>query len=340
MPTGSQTSPQEVLSEPDWHQSLAMAVRDPDVLIEALGLPENLRQPARRAAELFGLMVPRSFLARMRPGDPADPLLRQVLPLEAELDERPGFTSDAVGDEAARRAPGLLHKYAGRALLIAAGSCAVHCRYCFRRHYPYGEEPRRLADWEPALQTIARDPSLQEIILSGGDPLMLTDRRLEELIGRVAEIPHLRRLRIHSRLPIVLPDRVTDRLLGLLKSQAGLTPIMVVHANHPAEVAGECADALSRLVRSGITTLNQAVLLRGVNNSVEALAELSQRLVNLGVLPYYLHQLDRVQGTAHFEVGDAVAVELVRQLQTRLPGYAVPQLVREVRGEASKLPIV
>jgi EF-P beta-lysylation protein EpmB len=339
MPTGSQTSPQEVVAEPDWHQSLARAVRDPDVLIDALGLPEDLRPPARRGAELFGLMVPRSLLARMRPGDPADPLLRQVLPLAAEFDQPPGFSIDAVGDEAARRAPGLLHKYAGRALLIATGSCAVHCRYCFRRHYPYGEEPRRLVDWEPALKVIAGDPSLQEIILSGGDPLMLTDRRLEELIGRLAQIPHLRRLRVHSRLPIVLPDRVTDELIELLTSQPTLTPIMVVHANHPAEVVADCADALSRLVRSGITTLNQAVLLRGVNDHVETLTELSQRLVNLGVMPYYLHQLDRVQGTAHFEVGDVAAADLVRQLRIRLPGYAVPRLVREVPGGLSKLPL-
>jgi EF-P beta-lysylation protein EpmB len=340
MPTGPQTSPQRIIAEPDWHQSLASAIRDPDILIDLLGLPENLRAPARRAARLFDLMVPHSFLARMRSGDAADPLLRQVLPLEAEFRDVWGFSTDAVGDDAARRAPGLLHKYAGRALLIATGSCAVHCRYCFRRHYPYGQEPRRLADWEPALQAIAEDHSLQEIILSGGDPLMLTDRRLGELIGRLGQIPHLRRLRIHSRLPIVLPERVTDSLLGLLMSQRALTPIMVVHANHPAEVAGECAEGLSHLVRSGVTTLNQAVLLRGVNDSVEALTELSQRLVNLGVMPYYLHQLDRVQGSAHFEVDDAVATELVRQLRTRLPGYAVPQLVREVRGELSKLPLV
>jgi len=340
MPTASQTSPQQVVAQPDWPQPPARAIPTPDVRLEALELPENLQRPARRAAERFGLMVPRSFLARMRPGDPADPLLRQVLPLEVELDEQPGFTIDAVGDDAARRAPGLLHKYPGRALLIATGSCAVHCRYCFRRHYPYGEEPRRLADWEPALEMIAKDRSLQEIILSGGDPLMLTDRRLGELIGRLAPIPHLRRLRIHSRLPIVLPDRVTDELIDLLTSQPTLTPIMVVHANHPAEVTGDCADALSRLVKSGITTLNQAVLLRGVNDSVESLAELSQRLVNLGVLPYYLHQLDRVQGTAHFEVCDTVAVDLLRRLRSRLPGYAVPQLVREVRGKPSKLPII
>lgn len=340
MPTGPQTLPQQVAFEPDWHRSLAGAIRDPDALVEALQLPENLRQPARRAAGLFGLMVPRSYLARMRTGDPADPLLRQVLPLEAEFEEQPGYAVDAVGDDAARRAPGLLHKYAGRALLIATGSCAVHCRYCFRRHYPYGEEPRRLADWEPALATIAGDSSLREIILSGGDPLMLTDRRLTDLIGRLARIPHVRRLRIHSRLPIVLPDRVTVELIDLLTSQPGLTPIMVVHANHPAEVLGECADALLRLVRSGIATLNQTVLLRGVNDDLEALAGLSERLVDLGVMPYYLHQLDRVQGTAHFEVSDPAAASLIEQLRHRLPGYAVPRLVREVPGEASKLPLV
>jgi EF-P beta-lysylation protein EpmB len=272
----------------------------------------------------------------MAPGDPADPLLRQVLPLDAECDDVEGFTVDAVGDQAARRAPGLLHKYAGRALLIATGSCAVHCRYCFRRHYAYGEEPRRLDEWQAPLDVIAEDTSLSEVILSGGDPLMLTDARLDQLISRIAATRHIRRLRVHSRLPIVLPNRVTAGLIDLLRNHSSLTPIMVVHANHPAEVVGDCAEALKRLVTSGIPTLNQAVLLRGVNDDAETLITLSERLVNLGVMPYYLHQLDRVQGTAHFEVSDKRACELVAALRARLPGYAVPRLVREVAGADSK----
>lgn len=323
----------------DWHHSLANAVRDVDVLFEKLTLSESLREAAHRAATLFPLMVTESFLQRMTPGDPHDPLLRQVLPLGIEFDEVEGFTIDAVGDEAARRAPGLLHKYPGRALLIATGSCAVHCRYCFRRHYPYGEEPRRLDEWDAALKVIAEDESIAEVILSGGDPLMLTDTRLEQLIDRIAGVPHVRRLRVHSRLPIVLPDRVTGRLIELLKRDGSLTPIMVVHANHPAEVVDDCADALQRLVRSGITTLNQTVLLRGINDDANILTELSERLINLGVMPYYLHQLDRVQATAHFEVPDERAVALIGELRSRLPGYAVPRLVREIQGESSKLPV-
>jgi len=213
----------------------------------------------------------------------------------------------------------------------------VHCRYCFRREYPYGDEPRRLDDWLPALDEIATDNSLHEIILSGGDPLMLTDARLNVLIDRLAKVPHLRRLRIHSRLPIVLPERITDSLIALLRGTS-LAPIMVVHANHPREIADDCRDTLARLVRSGITTLNQAVLLRGVNDDVDVLAELCERLVNLGVLPYYLHQLDRVRGAAHFEVDESVGRALIRSLRERLPGYAVPRYVREVAREGYKIP--
>lgn len=340
MPAGPQISSNALESSLDWHRALTRAIRDPRTLVERLRLPAECIGPAIRAGQLFPVMVTESFLGRIRPGDPHDPLLRQVLPLDAEFDEVPGFSIDAVGDSLSRRAPGLLRKYHGRALLIATGSCAIHCRYCFRRHYPYGEEPRRMSDWDSALQTIAEDSTLREIILSGGDPLMLTDARLEELIARLAEIPHLRRLRIHSRLPIVLPNRITERLLDVLQSARSLMPIMVVHANHPAEVVDDCAEMLSNLVRAGIPTLNQAVLLRGVNDSVDALAQLSERLVDLGVMPYYLHQLDRVQGTAHFAVDDATAIELVDQLRRRLPGYAVPRLVREEPGAGSKTPLL
>jgi EF-P beta-lysylation protein EpmB len=322
-----------------WSRALAEAIRDPDELIDALLLPDELREPARRAAKLFPLLVPRGYVRRMRPGDPADPLLLQVLPLGVEAAAVPGFTPDAVGDSESRRAPGLLHKYAGRALLIATGACAVHCRYCFRRHYPYGDEPRRLEDWQPALDAIAADGSLAEIILSGGDPLMLSDARLAALANAIDGIPRIRRLRIHTRLPIVLPERITDRLLELLTGLR-LTPLVVVHANHPAEIAGDCATALRRFVRGGVTTLNQSVLLRGVNDSADVLAELSERLIDAGVLPYYLHQLDRVAGTAHFEVGEEQGRELIRELRRRLPGYAVPQYVREIAGAPSKVPLL
>lgn len=330
----SATCPSLPLS-PNWHHSLAQAIRDPDDLIDRLGLPGHLRDGARRSAELFPLMVPLSYLARMRPGDVNDPLLRQVLPFAEEEAIVPGFTIDAVGDADARKAPGLLQKYAGRALLMATGVCAVNCRYCFRRHYPYGDEPRRLDDWEPALTALAEEASLREVILSGGDPLMLTDRRLRELVARLEAIPHLRRLRVHTRLPIVLPERVTPELIDLLTG-GRLTPILVVHANHPQELQSDCGDALRQLVRSGLTVLNQAVLLRGINDHVEAQAALCERLIDLGVIPYYLHQLDRVRGTAHFEVPVEQGRAIVEELRRRLPGYAVPQFVRELPGEPHK----
>ena len=307
--------------------------------MDALGLPDELRQPAHDAAAAFPLMVTRSFLRRVEYGNPTDPLLRQVLPLGAELKPAAGFVTDAVDDSSARKAPGLLHKYDGRALFIATGTCAINCRYCFRRSYPYDQEPRRLNDWEPAFEYLSNDSSITEIILSGGDPLLLTDRRLSDLLDRLEAIPQLERLRIHSRLPIVLPNRITTTLLERLQ-ESRLTPVMVVHANHPAEIVDDCETALRRLVRSGITTLNQAVLLRGVNDSTDVLTELSRRLVNVGVLPYYLNQLDRVSGTAHFEVTDTVALEIIREMRKQLPGYAVPQLTREIPGEKSKMPVV
>lgn len=336
------------LARPAYFRSLAESIREPDELISLLGLPEKVREPARRAAKSFPLLVPRSFLARMRSGDPGDPLLRQVLPLGAEEEPAAGFVADAVGDLAARKVPGLIHKYRGRALLVAAGACAVHCRYCFRRHYPYGDDPRRLDDWEPALAAIAADLSITEVILSGGDPLMLTDARLVALVSRLDAIPHLRRLRIHTRLPIVLPDRVTPELIELLSSTRLATSV-VVHANHPNELVGDCAEALSTLghavtgsaMRTNrVMLLNQAVLLRGVNDDTDVLAELSERVFDLGVLPYYLHQLDRVAGAAHFEVPEAAGRELVEELRRRLPGYLVPKYVREVSGEAGKTPIL
>jgi len=240
-----------------------------------------------------------------------------------------------VGDTPSRRAPGLLHKYQGRALLVTTGACAVHCRYCFRRHYPYGDEPRRLTDWDPAFAALAADESLAEVILSGGDPLMLSDARLAEFCRRIGDIPHVARLRLHTRLPIVLPERVTTQLLDVLHN-AGPRPIVVVHANHPREIVGDCAEALRRLVRSGATVFNQAVLLRGVNDNIEAQTGLCRALVDLGVMPYYLHQLDRVAGAAHFEVSEETGIALVEEMRRRLPGYAVPRYVRETAGGEHK----
>ncbi|MFM7055777.1 MAG: EF-P beta-lysylation protein EpmB [Planctomycetota bacterium] len=321
-----------------WQHELAHAIRSADELLRRLNLPTHSTVSHAAAAD-FPVLVPESFLRRMQPGNPRDPLLLQVLAQTAELESPPGFAADPVGDAAARRSPGLLHKYHGRALLITTSACAVHCRYCFRRAYPYADEPRRPEDWNPALQLIAHDSSIREIILSGGDPLSLSDRRLGELLERLDAIPHLDRIRIHSRWPIVIPSRVTSGLLSALQRRR-CQLIFVVHANHPQEIAADCADALRSLVRAGLPVLNQAVLLRGINDSPEILESLCLGLVNLGVLPYYLHQLDRVAGAAHFEVPETIGVQLEAELRKRLPGYAVPKYVRETAGAESKLPVV
>jgi EF-P beta-lysylation protein EpmB len=335
-PTLQPARPPAAAIAQDWRQAWRDAVRDPGELLRLLGLESlagNLSEESR-----FPLRVPRGFLARMRHGDPNDPLLRQVLPLDDEDRIVPGFELDAVGDGEARRGGGVIHKYQGRALLIATGSCAVHCRYCFRRHYPYARDTAAAAGWQEAVAIIAADPSLQEVILSGGDPLSLADHKLAELTDALRPIPHIRRLRIHTRLPVVLPERVDAGLLAWLD---GLPwPVAVVlHANHANEFDAGVDAALAALRATGATLLNQAVLLRGVNDSADALAGLCERGFQAGVLPYYLHQLDRVAGAAHFEVDDARALELHVQLAARLPGYLVPRLVREVAGAPGKTPL-
>ena len=321
-----------------WQQAWREAVRDPRELLAMLGLGEASMAISDAAAAQFPLRVPRGFVARMRHGDPADPLLRQVLPLDDEMQPVPGFSADAGGDSAARAGRGLIRKYRGRALLVATGSCAVNCRYCFRRHFPYAEETAAAAGWREAVAAIAADPGIDEVILSGGDPLSLATSKLSELTDALAAVPQLRRLRIHSRLPVVLPERVDDELLAWL----GALPwpvTVVVHANHANEFDGDVDAAMGRLRAAGATVLNQAVLLRGVNDSEDALAALCERGFQAGVLPYYLHQLDRVAGAAHFEVPDARALELHAALRHRLSGYLVPRLVREVAGDASKRPL-
>ena len=319
-----------------WRRALAEAIRDPLDLVERLRLPADLAGKARRAARTFALLVPESFLARMQPGDPADPLLRQVLPLEAEDTPADGYVADPLREASVTEAPGLLRKYDGRALLVATGACAIHCRYCFRRHFPYEGVPKGLAAWEPALQAIAEDQSIEEVILSGGDPLVLPDHALRSLIERLDVVRHIRTIRVHTRLPVVLPERVTGELLRTLRATRS-TIVVVLHANHAAELSGDCAAAIERLAAERMIVLNQAVLLRGVNDSQEALADLSRRLVELRVLPYYLHQLDPVAGAAHFHVPESRGRELIEELRATLPGYAVPRHVREEPGAASKI---
>ncbi|WIH03710.1 EF-P beta-lysylation protein EpmB [Xanthomonas translucens pv. graminis] len=335
-PRPMQPSPSPaVLAPPRWQQLWRDAVRDPRELLALLGLDPQALGVSEQAATQFALRVPRGFVARMRHGDAHDPLLRQVLPIDAELRRMPGFALDAVGDAAAKKADGVIQKYRGRALLVATGSCAVHCRYCFRRHFPYAEETAARDGWREAVAAIAADPDIDEVILSGGDPLSLATSKLVELTEALAAIPHLKRLRIHSRLPVVLPERVDAPLLAWLRALPW--PVaFVIHANHANEFDASVDAALAQLRDSGAQLLNQAVLLRGVNDSVAALAALSERSFAAGVLPYYLHQLDRVEGVAHFEVDDATARALHQALAARLSGYLVPKLVREIAGDTGK----
>lgn len=318
-----------------WQALWREALRDPVELLEGLGLSDLAARVSDTAQAQFPLRVPRGYVARMRHGDPADPLLRQVLPLDDEDRLAPGFSLDAVGDGAAKGGTGVIHKYDGRALLIATGSCAIHCRYCFRRHFPYADETAAAGGWSSALDYLRADPSVHEVILSGGDPLSLTTAKLAELTDALRAMPQVTRLRIHTRLPIVLPERIDGEFLDWI----GTLPwpvVMVVHANHANEIDADVRGACRALRDRGVHLLNQAVLMRGVNDSADTLVELSEALFAAGVLPYYLHLLDRVQGTAHFEVPQFEALGLRDAIHARLPGYLVPRLVREIAGEPGK----
>ncbi len=329
---------QPLAMTPAWQSQLARAVRDPRELCRRLRLDPAWLPGAETGHRLFEVRVPEAFLARMRPGDPADPLLRQVLPLDAEAAPTPGYVSDPLAEAEHTPQRGLIHKYAGRVLLIASPACAVNCRYCFRRHFPYAENSPSRAQWEQTLDHLRDDTSIREAILSGGDPLAASDRQLAWLVERLDAIPHLKRLRIHTRLPVVIPDRVDAGLLDWLTATR-LQTVVVLHSNHANEIDDAVIAACRRLTQAGATLLNQSVLLRGVNDSVEALAALSERLFEARVLPYYLHMLDPVAGAAHFDVPEFEARELVAGLRESLPGFLVPKLVREIPGEASKTPL-
>ncbi|MDT8405966.1 MAG: EF-P beta-lysylation protein EpmB [Methylococcales bacterium] len=322
-----------------WQRQLAESFTDLAELCRFLQLDSKRLPLSSDACQLFPLRVTRHFAGNMTPGDANDPLLRQVLALSDELEYVQGFTTDPVGDHSAHSAPGILHKYHGRALLVTTGACAIHCRYCFRRNFSYQDHQLTGRNSEQALAYIAEHCDLEEIILSGGDPLMLSDARLTSLIERLTDIPHLKRLRLHSRLPVVLPDRINPALLTAL-TESRLNCVMVIHANHAQELCPNVADACLRLREHGVSMLNQSVLLHGVNDTVESLRDLSERLFTIGVLPYYLHLLDRAQGTAHFEVSEAVAIRLHETIRAKLPGYLVPRLVRETAGAPAKQPIV
>ena len=321
-----------------WRQQLDEAITRPDELLRQLELEPSQIADMAGAHRLFRLKAPASYVGRMKKGDPSDPLLLQILPQARELDPQPaGYSTDPVGDLPASPLPGLIHKYHGRVLLIASPACAVHCRYCFRRQFPYEDALTSRDHWPAAVDYIAANDSIHEVILSGGDPLMLADRQLAQIAGELADIPHLHSLRIHTRLPVVIPARIDDALLGWLR-KTPLQTIFVIHCNHPAEIDHELAAALKRLSEAGVRLFNQSVLLRGINDTAPILTQLSRRLFDCQVQPYYLHLLDKVEGAAHFDVDLARATAIHDALTARLPGYLAPQLVQDLPGQPAKRP--
>ncbi|MDC5804692.1 EF-P beta-lysylation protein EpmB [Vibrio europaeus] len=323
--------------EQNWLKQLANGISDPAKLLEQLEIDPKPWQDGFAARKLFAQRVPQSFVDRMEKGNPYDPLLRQVLPLSEEFEVHPGYSNDPL-EEQNNAIPGLLHKYRNRALMIVKGGCAINCRYCFRRHFPYDENKGSKSAWQQSLEYVAQHPEINEIILSGGDPLMAKDEELLWLIDHIADIKHIKRLRIHSRLPVVIPDRITQALIQML-SETRLQAVLVTHINHAQEINQELRDRLSHLKQTGVTLLNQGVMLKGVNDSIESQVDLSNALFDAGILPYYIHVLDKVQGAAHFYISDQEAKTILAGLMERVSGYLVPKLTREIGGRTSKTPL-
>lgn len=323
---------------PSWQKQLGNAVCCPEELLEQLKLPKTLLSAAKESAKLFPLKVTHSYLARIEKGNVNDPLLRQILPLIDEQYPHPDYSTDPVGDLSAAPVPGLLHKYHGRVLLMATASCGIHCRYCFRRHFPYSAH-KSSNNWRQAIEYIKEDPSIHEVILSGGDPLSLSNNKLFRLLDLLEPIAHIKRIRIHTRYPIILPDRIDLELSDYLR-QHRCKAVMVIHSNHPNELDANVRNSLKLLNNKDITMLNQSVLLAKINDNAGTLSQLSEQLFANNVLPYYLHQLDKVQGAEHFSVNDERAKALIKALRNQLPGYLVPRLVRENSGEPAKQPLL
>lgn len=340
--TAADSSPEAVaaaIQTPSWQQQLATANISAAALLERLQLPTELLNGMQAAQQSFQLRVPEPYLSRIRPGDVKDPLLLQILPQLQELDEVPGYISDPLGEAVANTQQGIIHKYHGRLLLVISGGCAINCRYCFRRHFPYQDNQIGRDEWQQVLSYLRQDTSLSEVILSGGDPLATTDKRLLGIIRDLESLPHIRRLRLHTRLPVVIPQRVTPELLHGLENTR-LQTVLVNHINHANEIDDDVRAVMAALSATGTTLLNQTVLLRGVNDQADTLAELSEALFAEAVLPYYLHLLDPVAGASHFDVSEAEARRIVGKLCDRLPGYLVPKLVKEIAGASAKVPIL
>ena len=325
--------------EQNWQSQLSDLITDPSELLSLLELSsEQLLSGAILASEKFKLRVPRAFVGKMNAKNPLDPLLLQVLPHHLELEEHPEFVTDPLGEEAANQLPGVLHKYKSRFLLTLTGACAVHCRYCFRRHFPYQENLPKNEDWLNIKNYIEANPNINEIILSGGDPLTLSNRKLALWLERLSSLKQIQILRIHSRVPIVIPNRIDEQLISLLKNSR-LRIVLVVHSNHASELDDFTCSKLLQLSEHHITVLNQAVLLKGVNDSAQTLTDLSYRLFEARVMPYYLHVLDKVKGAQHFDLIPSEIDAIYQDVLASLPGYLVPKLVREIAGEKNKTPL-
>lgn len=334
----SLTDINQTQAQDSWNQVLSGATRDVKTLLNQLDIPITDLNQRQQACIDFPLLVPQPFINKMKRGNPNDPLLLQVLPQASELESVEGYINDPLAEKHSNLQKGLIHKYHGRVLILLSTGCAVNCRYCFRRHFPYQENRIGKNDWQEILNYVAKDSSIEELILSGGDPLMLNDQQLEKFIKQAEEIPHLQRLRIHTRLPVVIPQRITNKLINILDCSR-FDCVMVLHINHSQEIDDQLFSALSKLKEVGITLLNQAVLLRGINDTIDDQIDLSKALFKAGILPYYLHLLDKVSGAQHFDIEEAEAIRLHKQLLRSLSGYLVPKLVREEPGQGSKTPI-
>lgn len=319
-----------------WQTALIQAITTPELLLELLELDPSLLPQAKAASQLFPLKVPRGFLSRIEKGNAMDPLLQQILPIGAELSSLENYTKDPLQEIVANPVPGLLHKYQGRVLLTTTGACSIHCRYCFRRHFPYADNNPGTSGWHEALRYIANDPSIHEVILSGGDPLTMSDHLLGLFSQQLEKIPHVKRLRIHTRMPVILPERITPSFIAWI-NDVKLDCIIVLHTNHPNEIDDSVIAALQPLRKTGIPLLNQAVLLKGINDNVQTLIDLSEALFHAGILPYYLHVLDKVEGAAHFDLPLDSAQHIHGELTKHLSGYLVPKLVKEEPGAPAKL---
>ncbi|WP_425641739.1 EF-P beta-lysylation protein EpmB [Marinomonas gallaica] len=320
---------------PHWSTELAQAIKSPAELMPLLGLSEQTLPPAAQAMTSFKMLVPRPFVGRMEYGNVNDPLLRQVLADDIEMLPSAGYSKDPLEEGNHNPQKAIVHKYERRILVITTGTCAVNCRYCFRRHFPYGDNQLAQKEWDSVIDYLTQHPEVNEVILSGGDPLMLKDSQLGPHIEKLNALPQLKRLRIHSRLPIVIPSRINHELLGWINNSR-LDIILVLHSNHANEIDQSVAEKVALLKQAGVTVLNQGVLLKGVNDSVEAQVDLSERLFSAGILPYYMFTFDPIEGGAHFDLSVSFAQRLMGQVAEKLPGYLMPKLAKEIPGQPAK----